>query len=392
LVIANSGRAFTLSLRDVSARIVIWSGTQLRIHGIEPPAIEDNQVAFSITTRTDPVRWVFICASIHHVRRWIDLLRAAGCVMGDFSAFFNIDHVLGTGGASVVYSAAVMRGMVKASDPRVAVKCSGQEHGVRQLKVESTILLSLHHPNVISAHGLYDVHINGERCLALILDHLDGGVVSDYIPLDTGVPEGEAHHLFSQILSAVEYIHSMGIVHRDIKMTNVLCKEVCHEVKVILSDFGLAAFVTDAEEMSRRCGSPGYIAPEMLSSLQYGTLVDCFSLGVVLYQLITGLSPFRRDDVRETVAQNLAAVLPLEPLDGLSMAVQDLVLRLCARDPGERISAAHAMDHDWVIATEQAGWSLRKRRNPWSAGPTSRLTTPRYRRVSLPTRISLFVF
>jgi calcium/calmodulin-dependent protein kinase I len=359
LRIRTEAEEVNFTLNDAYARLVTLSGKELRVHATVPDSLE-GLVGFSVTADDvhEHPRQVLMCDSVGQVIHWLENLRRAGCIMADFAARFDITGVIDTGATSVVYSA-VGKGAV-ARGP-VAVKCFSDE----QYRSEAAWIFSMRHPNVIGAHGLYDVNINHQRRWILVLDHADGGVLSNYLG-DTGMPESQAQGVFKQLIPAVVYIHSLGIVHRDIKMENVLCRHRGDDMQVILSDFGLAARVDNKAEMHRCCGTPGYIAPEMLYRKfdECGTLVDCFSLGVLLYFLLTGCSPFVRADPRETAVLNAKAVLPLQL--GMSPAGQELVVHLCARNPQDRILAAEVMHSIWMAP------AIRRDDDKTSSSPSSR--------------------
>jgi serine/threonine protein kinase len=136
-------------------------------------------------------------------------------------------------------------------------------------------------------------------------------------------------------------------------------------LKVILSDFGLAARLADEEEMDRRCGSPGYIAPEILKKEPYDERVDSFSLGIVFYQLLTGVSPLRHPELTDTLAANRRAELPLDPMRGLSANAIHLIMALCDRNPSKRLTCTAALSHPFVTGVTPVIWQ------PRDAGHTS---------------------
>jgi serine/threonine protein kinase len=100
--------------------------------------------------------------------------------------------------------------------------------------------------------------------------------------------------------------------------------------------------------MERRCGSPGFIAPEVLKRAPYGTQVDCFSIGVVLFQMLTGVPPFRAPTQREVLRQNVLGLTDLQPLAAISACARELVLGLCHTDPNERLTCRAALTSRWI--------------------------------------------
>jgi serine/threonine protein kinase len=235
-----------------------------------------------------------------------------------------------------------------APDPHhVAVKSCHAKSGRSQLRNEANLLLELQHPHVIAGYGLYNFNVNGEGTLALVLDYMGGGELSDHLQVGPKMPETPARSILVQLFSAVAYVHSMGVVHRDIKLSNILCRETRGGLFIVLSDFGLATLSSNEAEMRRRCGSPGYVAPEMIAGLPYDERVDCFSVGVVAYSVLCGHSPFDESCIQGTMRSNVKAELPTKPMANLSNAAEDLILRLCARCPDDRIRSRDLAYHPW---------------------------------------------
>lgn len=116
------------------------------------------------------------------------------------------------------------------------------------------------------------------------MDYLSGGELFERI-LDKGHhSERDTSAIFVQILRALSYIHSLGIMHRDLKPENLIFRER-DSYELVLADFGLAEFTSKEEKIFKRCGTPGYVAPEILNDQSYDTKVDIFSAGIILYIL-----------------------------------------------------------------------------------------------------------
>jgi hypothetical protein len=144
------------------------------------------------------------------------------------------------------------------------------------------------------------------------------------------------------VLSALCHIHSLGVVHRDVKAENIL---IAADGRAILADFGIAARLKDKEEMQRRCGTPGYAAPELLQGTRYGIKVDIFAAGVVLYLTLSGTLPFTGSDKVAIIRNTLDCLLSFEAIifNQVNDVVKDLISKMLAEKASCRPSAAMAM-------------------------------------------------
>ena len=151
----------------------------------------------------------------------------------------------------------------------------------------------MHHPHVVQ---LYEV-IATETSIWLVTELCTGGELFDYLVEKGRIDEYETRALFGQLCLAVAYCHDQGVVHRDLKLENVLLDDHCH---VKLSDFGFTREFERGGLLETFCGTTGYASPEMLLGQKYlGQEVDIWSLGIILYALLTGTLPFDDDDEQE---------------------------------------------------------------------------------------------
>lgn len=142
------------------------------------------------------------------------------------------------------------------------------------------------------------------------------------------------------LLSALDYLHQNLIVHRDIKLENILMVESNDDSKILLADFGLCSKI-DGAYLNEPCGSPGYMAPELIHGPDYGTKVDIFSAGIILYTLLSGISAFPGSTDNEILEANIRGKLyfPANYWKKISPEAIDLILKMIDSDPGTRISA-----------------------------------------------------
>ncbi|KAF4766442.1 hypothetical protein HAV15_010539 [Penicillium sp. str.  len=210
---------------------------------------------------------------------------------------------------------------------------------------EVVIMKLIEHPNVIS---LYDVWENrGE--LYLVLEHVEGGELFDYVSNNGPLPEEEAVRLFRQIIAALGYCHRFNICHRDLKPENILL-DANHNVK--LADFGMAALQPAGHWLNTSCGSPHYAAPEIIYGRKYrGDRADMWSCGIILYALLTGYLPFDGGDLGSTLRLVKKGDYMIPP--ELSDEAADLIQRILQKRPEDRISMQNIWLHPLLTKYEK---------------------------------------
>lgn len=182
----------------------------------------------------------------------------------------------------------------------------------------------------------------------MLQNYLKGGELFDTIMKKGNFCEKDACKLLYQILLALDYIHQKGIMHRDLKPENLMLKD--KELNIVLVDFGLASQVQN-ELVYKKCGTPGYVAPEILNDLRYDTKVDIFSAGIIFYILLTGCSPFYGKNYDDILRKNKDCNINYN-LSELNVKVSDEALELLKamllRDPIKRISAHDALSSKFI--------------------------------------------
>ena len=167
--------------------------------------------------------------------------------------------------------------------------------------------------------------------------------------------ENEARFAFSQMTEAVGHCHKVNIVHRDLKPENLLYEGPAPNMTLKLADFGLAQIVTPMKHLHTACGTPGYVAPEILKGKEYGAEVDMWSLGVILYILICGFPPFYEEHTPELfkIIKRGEYDFPEPYWDDVSEEAKDLISKLLIVDPKKRYTAAQVFEHPWMASENQ---------------------------------------
>ncbi|KAF5374586.1 hypothetical protein D9757_010153 [Collybiopsis confluens] len=215
---------------------------------------------------------------------------------------------------------------------------------------EISILQALSHPNICY---LKDIFLVAEGKLILVLELVEGGDLLEYILSRSGLGEDVAQHITYQLCLALTYVHGLGIAHRDLKPENVLLtKENPPNVKV--ADFGLAK-ATDSQTMLKTmCGTPAYLAPEVVTQTNtegYDHLVDSWSVGVIVFSMLTNASPFLEDDNQQDLRMKIATrtidwtVLKTRTENPM---IIDFIESLLNNDPASRMTLSGALDHPWL--------------------------------------------
>jgi len=266
--------------------------------------------------------------------------------MGDIEKAYEFKNELGRGAFSIVYL-----GVNKSTGGKFAIKVInkkdlGKDYE-KNLKMEVDILKKVNHPNIIALKELFDT----PEKLYLVMELVTGGELFDKIVEKGSYTEAEASQLVRKIVSAVEYLHSIDIVHRDLKPENLLLKSADNDLEVALADFGLSKIVGQQMMMQTACGTPSYVAPEVLNASGYGKEVDMWSIGVITYILLCGFPPFYGDTVPEIFEQIMEANFdyPEEYWGSVSKEAKDFVNKLLVVETSDRLSAPQALSHPWLL-------------------------------------------
>uniref|UniRef100_A0A8C3TWG1 non-specific serine/threonine protein kinase n=1 Tax=Catharus ustulatus TaxID=91951 RepID=A0A8C3TWG1_CATUS len=211
-----------------------------------------------------------------------------------------------------------------------------------QLFREVRIMKILNHPNIVK---LFEV-IETEKTLYLIMEYASGGEVFDYLVAHGRMKEKEARAKFRQIVSAVQYCHQKHIVHRDLKAENLLLDA---DMNIKIADFGFSNEFTVGNKLDTFCGSPPYAAPELFQGKKYdGPEVDVWSLGVILYTLVSGSLPFDGQNLKELRERVLRGKYRIPFY--MSTDCENLLKRFLVLNPTKRGTLEQIMKDRWINA------------------------------------------
>ncbi|XP_030626418.1 serine/threonine-protein kinase MARK1-like isoform X3 [Chanos chanos] len=211
---------------------------------------------------------------------------------------------------------------------------------LQKLFREVRIMKILNHPNIVK---LFEV-IETEKTLYLVMEYASGGEVFDYLVAHGRMKEKEARAKFRQIVSAVQYCHQKRIVHRDLKAENLLLDA---DMNIKIADFGFSNEFTVGSKLDTFCGSPPYAAPELFQGKKYdGPEVDVWSLGVILYTLVSGSLPFDGQNLKELRERVLRGKYRIPFY--MSTDCENLLKKLLVLNPVKRGSLEQIMKDRWV--------------------------------------------
>ncbi|XP_069990839.1 MAP/microtubule affinity-regulating kinase 3 isoform X29 [Penaeus vannamei] len=211
---------------------------------------------------------------------------------------------------------------------------------LQKLFREVRIMKILDHPNIVK---LFQV-IETERTLYLVMEYASGGEVFDYLVFHGRMKEKEARAKFRQIVSAVQYCHQKKIIHRDLKAENLLLDS---EMVIKIADFGFSNEFTPGNKLDTFCGSPPYAAPELFQGKKYdGPEVDVWSLGVILYTLVSGSLPFDGSNLKELRERVLRGKYRIPFY--MSTDCENLLKKFLVLNPARRASLETIMKDRWM--------------------------------------------
>ncbi|XP_068097372.1 serine/threonine-protein kinase BRSK2-like isoform X5 [Hyperolius riggenbachi] len=256
---------------------------------------------------------------------------------------YRLEKTLGKGQTGLV-----KLGVHCITGQKVAIKIVNREKlsesVLMKVEREIAILKLIEHPHVLKLHDVYE----NKKYLYLVLEHVSGGELFDYLVKKGRLTPKEARKFFRQIISALDFCHSYSICHRDLKPENLLLDE---KNNIRIADFGMASLQVGDSLLETSCGSPHYACPEVIKGEKYdGRRADVWSCGVILFALLVGALPFDDDNLRQLLEKVKRGVFHMPHF--IPPDCQNLLRGMIEVEPEKRLSLDQIQKHSWYLATQ----------------------------------------
>ena len=274
-----------------------------------------------------------------------------------FLDLYEMKEVIGKGKFGVVNL-----GIHKKTGQQVAIKILNKENirtneDKELVKIEIGILKLCHHPNIVR---LLD-HLENNDYIYIVTEYIEGGTLGNYLKKKKfNFSERQATSIMSQIASGVKYLHQYGIVHRDLKPDNIMITQQNEYGVIKIMDFGLSKIVSPNEKMVDGYGTLSYVAPEVLLRTPYNKEVDIWSLGVILFYMLSGRLPFRGSKEQEVAEKIVYEELEFNEDDWetRTQKVQDLISCCLEKKAEDRITIDQFLNHPWFKKNMKQKYSI----------------------------------
>lgn len=204
----------------------------------------------------------------------------------------------------------------------------------------------LNHPNIVHFYNCYE----DSDHIYIGLEYLQGGELFDRIIQKVTYNENEARNALKCILWGIKHCHDRNIAHRDLKPENLLMTTNEEDADIKICDFGFAAKCTSKHCLEDSCGTPGYVAPEILRQIPHGIAVDMWAIGIIAYTLLAGYSPFYHSNDQKLFRLIVKGHYEFHPdaWSEISEEAKDFIRNLLVQDPDTRFTVDQALAHPWV--------------------------------------------
>lgn len=266
---------------------------------------------------------------------------------------YRVVRMVGRGGMGEVYEAIDLETGERVAVKTVLAKFLGSSKVIARFRREIDLSRRISHPNVLRIRDVFELPPNGDdpdlpqvAAPCMVMEYLEGETLADRLEQGRLVPPEEARGLVIQMARALSAAHRAEVVHRDLKPDNVFLVNHGDQTRVVLTDFGVARPNTVEEDSFTATdvivGTPTYMAPEQLELEEALPASDIYTLGLVVYQMLTGRFPFEADTAIQVVFMRVQQdpVPPRHHMPELDESWESLIMRCLERDPKERISDA----------------------------------------------------
>jgi len=249
--------------------------------------------------------------------------------------------------------ATVCRGTHRASGKKVAIKCVLRKdlppNDDAAIYDEVSIMSSLTHPHIVPLIDFFEE----KDCYFLVMELMSGGDLFDRIGKIKAYSEEDARDLAVKMLKAMSYCHSHRVAHCDMKPKNLLLMSEDNNSYIKLADFGFAARCHTEKCLSKQCGTPFFVSPEILMRQPYDQQSDMWSVGCIIFLLLSGNLPFMGRSQKELFRKIVSGKFEFKEVawNGISPDAKDLVQKLLVLDPDDRITSSQALRHRWMKAS-----------------------------------------
>ncbi|XP_028669379.1 serine/threonine-protein kinase BRSK2-like isoform X8 [Erpetoichthys calabaricus] len=264
----------------------------------------------------------------------------AGAQSAQYVGPYRLEKTLGKGQTGLV-----KLGVHCITGQKVAIKIVNREKlsesVLMKVEREIAILKLIEHPHVLKLHDVYE----NNKYLYLVLEHVSGGELFDYLVKKGRLTPKEARKFFRQIISALDFCHSHSICHRDLKPENLLLDE---KNNIRIADFGMASLQVGDSLLETSCGSPHYACPEVIRGEKYdGRRADVWSCGVILFALLVGALPFDHDNLRQLLEKVKSGVFHMPHF--IPPDCQALLRGMIEVNPEKRLTLEEIQKHSWYL-------------------------------------------
>eukprot|EP00359_Climacostomum_virens_P007004 CAMPEP_0204901440 /NCGR_PEP_ID=MMETSP1397-20131031/3086_1 /ASSEMBLY_ACC=CAM_ASM_000891 /TAXON_ID=49980 /ORGANISM="Climacostomum Climacostomum virens, Strain Stock W-24" /LENGTH=444 /DNA_ID=CAMNT_0052069803 /DNA_START=159 /DNA_END=1493 /DNA_ORIENTATION=- len=299
---------------------------------------EDGKVGFELSTGIKST--AFYPETEAELKSWMHWL-GKWCILTELQRSYSLGEKIGRGATCEVTLGTHLR-----TNERVAIKfITKASLSNPVIYNEVTLIRRLRHRSIIKLLEVYDC----PEHIALVLEYAQGGTLLQYIQGHIRIEETLVQQFMTRLYKALVYCHNKQCVHRDLKLENILVSDPNDVLSFKIADFGLACNL-EVEPLGKRCGSAGYIAPEVIYGKKQTNKIDVFSAGVICHILLSGTAPFRGSTELNVMRANAECKLDLSTKywDHISEVGKDFVRKILARNPRLRPTAIEALQHPWL--------------------------------------------